>query len=215
MDMALTAEHRNECGTQSSAINCNGTPKRAAVDANVAKARERPPAPALKIETENGVDKISIDHPDQALGFSLLMEATGTTDFKFLHGLLGQLVDAGSKNGEPNENDVNFLLAVIKGAEPRDQFEAMLAAQMAVVHTQTMSSACRLANVDTIQQQDSAERAFNKLARTYTTQIEAFKRYRTGGQQTVTVEHVTVNAGGQAIVGNVETGGRGSGKKRR
>lgn len=213
--MALTAEHRNECGTQSSAINCNGTPKRAAVDANVAKARERPPAPALKIETENGVDKISIDHPDQALGFSLLMEATGTTDFKFLHGLLGQLVDAGSKDGEPNEDDVNFMLAVIKGVEPKDQFEAMLAAQMAVVHTQTMSSACRLANVDTIQQQDSAERAFNKLARTYTTQIEAFKRYRTGGQQTVTVEHVTVNAGGQAIVGNVETGGRGSGKKRR
>ena len=105
------------------------------------------------------------------------------------------------------------MLAVIKGAEPRDQFEAMLAAQMAVVHIQTMASACRLANVDTIQQQDSAERAFNKLARTYTTQIEAFKRYRTGGQQKVTVEHVTVKAGGQAIVGNVAHGGRGGGKK--
>ena len=188
---------------------------RTAAETYFAEARERPPAPALKIEAKNGVDKISIDHPDQALGFCLLMEATGTTDFKFLHGLLGQLVKAGSKNGEPNEDDVNFMLSVIKGAEPRDQFEAMLAAQMAVVHTQTMSSACRLANVDTIQQQDSAERAFNKLARTFTMQIEAFKRYRTGGQQKVTVEHVTVNAGGQAIVGNVETGGRGRGEKRR
>ena len=37
--------------------------------------------------------------------------------------------------------------------------------------------------------------------------MEALKRYRTGGQQKVTVEHVTVNAGGQAIVGTVETGG--------
>ncbi len=46
-----------------------------------------------------------------------------------------------------------------------------------------------------------------------TMQIEALKRYRTGGRQTVTVEHVTVNAGGQAIVGNVETGGRGTSKK--
>ncbi len=182
-------------------------------DQIVTVTRSSPPAPALKIKTENGVDKISIDHPDQALGFCLLMEATGTTDFKFLHGLLGQLVKAGSKNGEPNEDDVNFMLAVIKGAESRDQFEAMLAAQMAAVHTQTMSSACRLANVDTIQQQDSAERAFNKLARTFTMQIEAFKRYRTGGQQKVTVEHVTVNAGGQAIVGNVAHGGRGGGKK--
>jgi len=179
----------------------------------VTVTRSSPPAPGLIIETEGKVDQISIDHPDQALGFILLMEATGTTDFKFLHGLLGQLVKAGSKNGEPNENDVNFMLSVVKGAEPRDQFEAMLAAQMAAVHTQTMSSACRLANVDTIQQQDSAERAFNKLARTFTMQIEAFKRYRTGGQQKVTVEHVTVNAGGQAIVGNVAHGGRGGGKK--
>jgi hypothetical protein len=35
------------------------------------------------------------------------------------------------------------------------------------------------------------------------------KRYRTGGQQKVVVEHVTVNAGGQAIVRNVATPGPG------
>ena len=55
----------------------------------------------------------------------------------------------------------------------------------------------------------AAERALNKLARTFATQLEALKRYRTGGTQKVTVEHVTVNAGGQAIVGNVAHGGRG------
>jgi hypothetical protein len=64
----------------------------------------------------------------------------------------------------------------------------------------------RLNHVDTITQQDAAERALNKLARTYTTQMEALKRYRTGGQQKVTVEHVTVNDGGQAIVGHVTHG---------
>ena len=57
--------------------------------------------------------------------------------------------------------------------------------------------------VDNIPQQDSAERAFNKLARTYTTQMETLKRYRTGGEQKVTVQHVSVQEGGQAIVGNV------------
>jgi hypothetical protein len=36
------------------------------------------------------------------------------------------------------------------------------------------------------------------------------KRYRSKGEQKVVVEHVTVNEGGQAIVGNVETGGGGS-----
>ncbi len=40
-------------------------------------------------------------------------------------------------------------------------------------------------------------------------EMDTLKRYRTGGQQKVTVEHVTVNEGGQAIVGNVETRGEG------
>jgi len=47
------------------------------------------------------------------------------------------------------------------------------------------------------------QRAFNKLTRTYAAQMEALKRYRSNGSQKVTVEHVTVNEGGQAIVGNV------------
>jgi hypothetical protein len=53
----------------------------------------------------------------------------------------------------------------------------------------------------------------NKLARTFTTEMEALKRYRTGGQQKVTVEHVTVQAGGQAIVGNVSHLGGGSSRE--
>jgi hypothetical protein len=57
--------------------------------------------------------------------------------------------------------------------------------------------------MSTIPQQNSAERAFNKLARTFAVQMEALKRYRTGGEQKVTVQHVSVNEGGQAIVGNV------------
>jgi hypothetical protein len=49
----------------------------------------------------------------------------------------------------------------------------------------------------------------NKLSRTYAALIDALNRHRGKGQQTVRVEHVTVQAGGQAIVGNVETPGGG------
>ena len=78
-----------------------------------------------------------------------------------------------------------------------------------------MTFARRLAHVDNIPQQDSAERAFNKLTRTFTAQVEALKRYRTGGEQKVTVQHVTVNEGGQAVVGDISrsAGGRGAKKK--
>jgi hypothetical protein len=47
----------------------------------------------------------------------------------------------------------------------------------------------------------------NKLARTFAAQVEALKRYRSNGEQSIRVQHVTVNDGGQAIVGDVQAGG--------
>ena len=81
----------------------------------------------------------------------------------------------------------------------------MLASQMAAVHMATMTFARRLNHVDNIPQQDSAERAFNKLARTFATQVEALNRYRTRGEHRVVVHQVNVNDGGQAIVGSVSS----------
>jgi hypothetical protein len=52
----------------------------------------------------------------------------------------------------------------------------------------------------------------NKLARTFASQVEALKKYRSAGEQTIKVQHVTVNEGGQAIVGNVSQGGGGTSK---
>jgi hypothetical protein len=103
---------------------------------------------------------------------------------------------------------LNFAAAVINGVEPRDQLEAMLAAQMASVHAATMKMAQQLALSDNFHAQDNAERAFNKLTRTFISQMEALKRYRTGGEQKVTVQHVNVSEGGQAIVGNVTQNAR-------
>ena len=73
---------------------------------------------------------------------------------------------------------------------------------MAAIHNATMTFARRLNHVKNIPQQDSAERALNKLARTFAAQMETLKKYRTGGEQKVTVQHVTVSDNAQAIVGN-------------
>ena len=62
-----------------------------------------------------------------------------------------------------------------------------------------------------IPQQDSAERAFNKLTRTFAAQMSALKEYRSKGEQKMTVEHVRVAEGGQAIVGNVNATPEGGG----
>ena len=57
--------------------------------------------------------------------------------------------------------------------------------------------------------------AASKLSRTYAALLEALNRHRGKGQQVVRVEHVTVQAGGQAIVGAVTQGGGGQQRKAR
>ncbi len=171
-------------------------------------------APRLRVvQNAQGAEHVAIDHPDKALGQIALMKALGTTDDDFLAGLVKQLVDAGSQGSAPDESGTNFMLAVVKGIEPRDQVEALLASQMAAVHNATMTFARRLAGVENLPQQDSAQTAFNKLARTFAAQVEALKRYRSGGEQKMTIQHVHVAEGGQAIVGNVSAPAPGEGAK--
>src|SRR6516165_11375143 len=103
----------------------------------------------------------------------------------FVNGIVSH-ANASGRGRDIDEYGLNFMLSVIKDIEPRDQLEAMLAAQMAAVHVASMTFARRLAGVENIPQQDSAERAFNKLTRTFAMQMEALKRYRTGAEQKVT-----------------------------
>ena len=151
---------------------------------------KKPLAPRMKVTNEKGATKLVPDHAEPSIAHVRLLEALGTRDFDFLEGLLKQLCNVGSHGKTVDENGLNFMLSVVKGIEPRDQVEAMLAAQMAATHNAIMTFARRLAHVDTLAQQDSAERAYNKLARTFASQVEALKRYRSAGEQTVRVEHV-------------------------
>jgi hypothetical protein len=167
------------------------------------RKREKETAPRIKVEGPRDQTLLSFDHQDSATGQVLLMEALGTADYDFFSGLLQQLSNGSSRGGKVDEKLLNFMLSVIKGIRPRDQIEIMLAAQMAAVHEAIMTFTRRLAYVETIPQQDSAERALNKLARTFATQMEGLQRYRNGGEQKVMVQQVSVNEGGQAIVGNV------------
>lgn len=160
----------------------------------------------LKTADGGGVT-IEVEHADKGVGMAMLMDSIGTKEVDFIDPYLLQLVNAVSKGGKVDESASGFMLAVVRGIDPRDQMEAMLAAQMGAVHVATMAFARKLNHVENIPQQDSAERAFNKLARTFAMQMEALKRYRTGGHQTVVVQHVTVSDGGQAIVGGTVTAG--------
>jgi len=159
--------------------------------------------PALKMrKRDDGVFEI-----DYTGDIKRLVRATG--DEHVTHGLLTQMIALGSQGTQIDENASNFALGFVDSMQPRDAAEALLMTQMAAIHQAMMMFAQRLNQADNIPQQDAAERALNKLARSFTAQTEALKRYRSKGQQTVRVERVTVNEGGQAVVGNVNHGGKG------
>jgi hypothetical protein len=167
------------------------------------------------VQADGATAKFSVDHPDEAVGVLALMRAIGTMDVDFYDGLMGHLANASRGQNALSQSGTNFMLSVVKGIEPRDQIEAMLAAQMAAVHAASMTFAHRLAHVENIPQQDSAERAFNKLTRTFAAQISALKEYRSKGEQKMTVQHVHVAEGGQAIVGNVNAPTEGVGVRKK
>lgn len=180
--------------------------------ASFAERREaRKPRPDVRLtaDAKTKLVNIDFDHADKATAQQLLMEALGTADTGFFIGLVNQLANVALTNQGADGRGLNQLLAAVVGIGPRDHVEAMLAAQMAAINALTMTLAYRLNQTETIQQQDSAASAFNKCARTFAAQVEALKRYRSSGEQKMTVEHVTVQSGGQAIVGPVNRGGNG------
>ena len=121
---------------------------------------------------------------------------------------------------QPSFDSVAMAIDTAESIQAENSVEKMLAHQMAVAHGASLRllnralsyeaggramregdsvEACRLAN--------SAVRlmgAFNDAALT-------LQKLRTGGNQTVTVQHVSVAPGAQAVIGNVSTGGRGDG----
>jgi hypothetical protein len=173
------------------------------------RVRSRPKQTSrVKVSVSSEGERLMADWTlESPAGHYLLMEALGTSDPDFYKPIMSHLLRASTHGPQIDEAEVNFLISVIKGVQPQDQLEAMLASQMGAVHMLTMEFARRLSNADTIAQQDAAERTLNKLCRTFATQVEALKRHRSNGVQKVIVGHLNVNQGGQAVVGNVSHGG--------
>ena len=116
-----------------------------------------------------------------------------------------------SSEEEGRDRQRTATLLALAAIGPKDELEAMMAAQLLAAHNATMECYRRAMHPEqTFQGRSEELTQANKLSRTYATLVEALNRHRGKGQQKVTVEHVHVHAGGQAVVGVVEpAGGRG------
>jgi hypothetical protein len=133
-------------------------------------------------------------HPDVA-GFRM-MNTLGTTSVDLADRLVSQILNAThlqSPNEPISENTLNAALGAVAGIAPRDEAEAMLAAQMVGVHWTAMDLLRQAGATDSRFHFNDAGNMAVKLLRTYTAQLEALKRYRSSGEQRVVVQHQHVN----------------------
>jgi hypothetical protein len=126
--------------------------------------------------------------------------------------LANQALSSGWHGNNPDAERTHKLqsagLSFLAGVKPKDELEGMLAAQLLASHNAAMECYRRaMISEQTFEGRKENLNQANKLSRTYATLLEALNRHRGKGQQKVTVEHVHVHNGGQAIVGTVGGGG--------
>ena len=117
---------------------------------------------------------------------------------------------SGNSTPEEKSQHMQAVVAGMMGIQPRDELEGMLAAQLFASHNAAMECYRRaMISSQTFEGRKENLNQANKLSRTYAALLEALNRHRGKGQQKVTVEHVHVHAGWQAVVGTIEHAGGG------
>lgn len=136
-------------------------------------------------------------------------ETTGFTDREGAERLINQVAKA-----QPKSQDLwaqNSALSFLNGIAPENPLEGLIAAQMVVAHNMAMEFSRRAMEADF---PDAVDRNINrttKLMKAFAAHAEALNKLRNKGQQQIIVkhQHVQVNQGGQAVIGDVHNPGRG------
>jgi hypothetical protein len=135
---------------------------------------------------------------------------SGSEDEDFSRNLIHQVVAAQSPDYSASDQQLNAVLAAMTAMQPADALEGMVGAQLIAIHHAAMEC-YRRAAIDGQSfhgWRESLNQA-SKLSRTFAALSEARDRRRGKAHQRITVEHVHVHAGGQAIVGSVTSGASG------
>ena len=183
--------------------------ERVAIERAASRVLDRRRRFSVKIDPDGRKVKLGFSHSDDAGAAARMLDMFGTCSEAFAHDAFGWLAAAVRERDHsmPTQQAVNAALALVDGIAPANEVEALLAVQMAATHSLAMAMISQARQAEYVNQTAVYGSLSAKLLRAFTGQVEALERLRRGGGQTVRVEHVHVHSGGQAVVGNVATGG--------
>ncbi len=174
--------------------------KTAAKQRNVPAVQTEREKRAVMVPTFKGNGRLDIT-PEQ---LEAMKDTLHTDHGLVLQGAVHAATAANPYTDEAGDRQRNIALRLLVELAPQNALEHLLIQQL--IATDAASSLCLGIGSNTENNPD-ARRKYMALACQFqglqVRQIEALAKLRTGGRQHVTVEHVTVEAGGQAIVGAV------------
>ena len=147
-----------------------------------------------------------------------IAEAMGTNDPALAQRLVTQVYETLWMPAELSDEErlqrIRAAIAAMRGIKPQDEIEGMLATQMVATHAAAMECLRRsMIQKQSFKGRDNNLRHAAKLLSIFAKQLETLNRNRGKGQQKVTIEHVNVAPGGQAMVGQFEANAKRPRKK--
>lgn len=160
--------------------------------------------PGLKAAPDTGDRRRDID-----LWHYRMSEATGSVHREVFDSFIGSLLAAVGGNSLESQEALTQAFAHMLDIGPRDGLEGMLAAQMVATFKAGMDELGIAQQAENSEIRASRYNSAAKLMRLFAQQMETLNRGRGkgGSEQRIVVERVEVQAGGQAVVGNVAVPG--------
>ena len=177
----------------------------------VAKERREamPYRPTMKLSRNGEGAPVSVAafNGDHEGLHALLASVLSSSSADFINSAVAQVINV----TRVDEVATNAAFAIIAAIQPKDEYEASLAVQIATTHIASQHLLSQTLARSTLQGMTAYGNLATKFQRTELAAREALTKHRSGGVQTV--KHVHVNEGGQAIVADSVTYGGGSNGK--
>jgi len=120
--------------------------------------------------------------------------------------IIDQITGGAVSSTPENQENINFLLALVASQNPTSLLEAQLLVQMMSAHRLCTEMLQKASSERWPENIDKYINIATKLSRGYKKGLETLAKYRRNGKQYMHIEHVHVEKDSNAIIGNIDRG---------
>ena len=158
----------------------------------------------IRITEQN--DIVSKDNNDTEMTQAQLCYNLGISEkvpaYTVLDQLFGDIVEIIPEN----EEKINVFLNLVIAHQPKSLLEAQLIVQMLICHKLNSRMLKKFSQETFPEIQEKYLNMAMKLTRNFNSAIETLGKYRRGGKQHISIEHISVEKDAQAMIGNINGG---------